>query len=229
MSYFGQFRRKQVDSYLTSLTYNLITAQVESNLSTGVFFNEKIAELDLNSIDENGKQKGYYMKFKIYKQETSNQIITIKLINTDKNIDNVQKIKTLSLNAGLATEYMTFEMIIAPNSNYNQICFELTRTSEDFSQVNEDGTYGRTINIEIDNLSSIYNIINYLNPSIEGKGKLKQIGVQGPSGMLMCINGEEIRIGRTGIYEINYGIAINSIGFVVEPNDGKNFLMDYQY
>lgn len=230
MSYnFGQFRRKQVDSYLTPLTYNLTTTQIESNLSAGVFFNEKIAELNLNSIDENGKQKGYYIKFKIYKQESSNQIITVKLVNTDKNIDNVQKIKTLSLNAGLATEYMTFEMIIAPNSNYNQICFELTRTSEDFSQVNEDGTYGRIINVEIEALSSIYNILNYLNPSIEGKGKLKQIGVQGPTGMLMCINGEEIRIGRTGIYEINYGIAINSIGFIIEPNDGKNFLMDYQY
>ena len=47
--------------------------------------------------------------------------------------------------------------------------------------------------------------------------------------MLMCINGEEIRIGRTGIYEINYGISINTIGFIVEPNDGKNFILDYQY
>ena len=45
----------------------------------------------------------------------------------------------------------------------------------------------------------------------------------------MCINGESIYIGRTGIYEINYGISISSIGFVVEPDDNKNFIMDYQY
>ena len=78
-------------------------------------------------------------------------------------------------------------------------------------------------------VTSIFNVISFLNSSIENKGKLKQIGVQGPAGLLMCINGESIYIGRTGIYEINYGISISSIGFVVEPDDNKNFIMDYQY
>ena len=32
--------------------------------------------------------------------------------------------------------------------------------------------------------------------------------------MLMCINKEQIRIGKSGIYEINNGIKINFIGFV---------------
>lgn len=229
MSYnFGQFRRKQIDSYLIPLNYNLEDIQIESNLSAGVFFNEKVIKVDLNSIDEGGKQKGYYIKFKIYRQETSNQVIEIKLVNTEKEKDNIQKIKTVSVEAGVPTDYIFFEAIITPNSNYNQICFELIRTSDDFNR-NEDGTYGRVLEMEVEGLSSIYNIINYLNPSIDNKGKLKQIGVQGPIGMLMYINGEEIRIGRTGIYEINYGIAINTIGFIIEPNDEKNFLMDYQY
>ena len=228
MSYnFGQFRRKHIDSYLTPIDFNVALEQKESTLSQGVIFNETVIKLDnpLGFIDENGKQKCYYLKFKIFKKMKSNQIITLVL----KNETTIQKIKTISLGAGLADDYVTFEAIIAPKTSYDTIYFELDRTSEDFNQINEDGTYGRIVGVEVDTLANIYNIINYLNPVIEGKGKLKQIGVQGPSGMLMCINGEEIRIGRTGIYEINYGITIHSVGFIVEPNDGKNFILDYQY
>ena len=232
MSYnFGQFRRGQVKSYLTTIPYELSTIEVESPLSKGVVFTNPVMNFSednlLSSIDDSGKQKGYYLKFKIYKQEKE-QLITLKLIDTQKTTENTQIIKDFKIEAGLLTDSLTFEIIIAPNSNYNQICFELIRTSDDFNR-NEDGTYGRVLEMEVEGLSSIYNIINYLNPSIDNKGKLKQIGVQGPIGMLMYINGEEIRIGRTGIYEINYGIAINTIGFIIEPNDEKNFLMDYQY
>ena len=46
--------------------------------------------------------------------------------------------------------------------------------------------------------------------------------------MLMCINGEQIRNNRSGIYEINNDkIKIKSIGFVPKGND--YFIMDYEY
>ena len=45
--------------------------------------------------------------------------------------------------------------------------------------------------------------------------------------MLMCINREQIRIGKNGIYEINNGVEIKSIGFV--PADNDYFIMDYEY
>ena len=83
--------------------------------------------------------------------------------------------------------------------------------------------------IEVDNLSLIYNIMDYLRTSIDNKGRLKQIGVQGPTGLLMNINGESIRIGRTGIYEINNGVTITSIGFIIEDGNTDNFILDYQY
>ena len=62
-------------------------------------------------------------------------------------------------------------------------------------------------------------ILNRQNISIENKGTLKQIGVQGPPGLLMSINGEPIRIGRSGLYEINNGINTTFIGFIVEANE----------
>ena len=54
----------------------------------------------------------------------------------------------------------------------------------------------------------------------------------------MCINREPIRIGRSGIYELNNGIDITSISFVpkfVPKNNssGSNvldyFIMDFEY
>ena len=85
------------------------------------------------------------------------------------------------------------------------------------------------MNIEIESLKEIYNVIETINSSIDNKGRLKQIGVQSAPGLMMSIEGELIRVGRSGIYEINNGISINYIGFIVEPNDNKYFVLDYQY
>ena len=45
----------------------------------------------------------------------------------------------------------------------------------------------------------------------------------------MSIDGEAVRVGRSGIYEINNGISVSFIGFIVEPDDNKYFILDYQY
>ena len=55
--------------------------------------------------------------------------------------------------------------------------------------------------------------------------------------MLMCINGEQIRIGPSGIYEIKNGYIVNFIGVVVKNSTNSstgeleqdNFIIDYQY
>lgn len=226
---FGQFRRSQYNNYLTDLSFELETMQKQSEMSAEVFFKDSIIKLsednELIQVDENGRQNSYYLKFLIYKQENLEQLITIKLRNEQK----VKTLKTFKIAAGLTTDYVIFETIITPNDNYNQIDFELSRVVEDYNIINEDGSYGRIVSLEVKKLASIFNIINYLNPSIDNVGKLKQIGVQGPSGMLMSINGEEIRVGNSGIYEINYGVSISSLGFIIEENDNKIFLLDYQY
>ena len=130
------------------------------------------------------------------------------LFNTEKTTDNVQKIEDIEISAGNSGDYDIFEMILSPNDNhsYNQIYFQLNRELIDYNTLKPDGTYGREINISIDRLDEVYNVINYLNTSIDNKNALKQIGIQGPPGLLMNINGEAIRIGRSGLYEINNGI-----------------------
>ena len=47
--------------------------------------------------------------------------------------------------------------------------------------------------------------------------------------MVMAINGEEIRIGQSGYYELN-DFEITSFGIAAETNsDNNTFIMDYQY
>mgnify|MGYP003502317925 CR=1 FL=1 len=98
-----------------------------------------------------------------------------------------------------------------------------------YDETNKE-TNGRILRAEIVLFAEINNVIDVLNPAIENKGRLKQIGVQSAPGLQMCIDGEQIRVGRSGIYEINNGVNVQFLGFIIEPdNDGKYFLLDYQY
>ena len=45
----------------------------------------------------------------------------------------------------------------------------------------------------------------------------------------MSVNGEEVKIGRSGIYEINYGASITSLGIALTKDNKDNFILDYQY
>lgn len=232
---FGQFRRSQVSNYLTPMDYNIIDLKTVSAASTATFFSDKVISLpDTNpliSVNENNIQQSYFLRVKIYKRQDSKQMATIKLNNTSKISDNIQNIRQIEIPMGNETEYTTFEIVISPNNNYNEIQFILSREALDYGIYPEEGSdiSGRVMKIEVDNLSLIYNIMDYLRTSIDNKGRLKQIGVQGPTGLLMNINGESIRIGRTGIYEINNGVTITSIGFIIEDGNTDNFILDYQY
>lgn len=230
---FGQFRASQGGSYINALTYALENKRVESSLSKGIVFLDKAIELSGNNQLQGristGKIKSYYLRFKIYKQECA-QVLDIILRNTTLAADNTQTLGTIQVPAGAPDDYSTFEFVITPNENrvFNQIHFELARTIEDYDKLNADGTYGRQIKLVIERLAKIQNLIDTLNPSIDNKGALKQIGVQSVPGLIMCINGEQIKVGRSGIYEIKNGIQVTFIGFIVENGD-KYFILDYQY
>ena len=232
---FGQFRRSQVTDYLTSIKYTQTELKTVSPASATVFFADKVISLPednpLISVNENNIQQSYFLRVRIYKRMDSKQVITVKLNNTDKIADNIQNIRQIEVPMGNEEEYTTVEIIISPNNNYDEIQFILSRETLDYSIFPEDDSdiSGRIVKMEVDNLSLIYNVLDFLRSSIDNKSRLKQIGVQGPSGLLMNINGESIRIGRTGIYEINNGVNISSIGFIIEEGNEDNFILDYQY
>ena len=158
------------------------------------------------------------------------QSITVKLHNSTAQTNNTQFIDTVIVSEGTGKE--TFEMIIQPNANYDAIDFTLSRSAIEYNTINDDGSYGREATVVVEKLTEVLNIIESISGAIDNKTSLKQIGVQARPGMLMTINGEGIKVGRSGIYEINNGVVVNSIGFVIESGDNNQsnyFILDYQY
>ena len=231
---FGQLRSNQIQTYMKPLQYTLDDKKVESSLSKGTIFLDKAIELSgenqLQGLTSQGKMRSFYLRLRINKTSTI-QTFDIILRNTTLLKDNSQTLGTIQVEAGTADDYSTFEFVFTPNENrtFNQIHLELQRIVDDYEIEREDGTYGRLPQITVEHLNEIINIIDILNPSIDGKGMLKQIGIQSAPGFTMCINGEQIKVGRSGQYEIkNSSIQIFFIGFIVEDEDTK-FILDYQY
>ena len=230
MSYqIGQLRREQIDSYTTKLNYRLGLLRNENSIID--FYDQCMFLTGTNVVSA---LFSYYLKFTVRQLPDSPQEFTIKLQNDEVAIDNVQTVRKFTVKQGVETS--TFELIFNPNSNYNQIVFELKRLASDFSLYNDDGTNGRIMDITISNFEKVNNVISdFLAQKYSGLSKLKKIGIQGPPGLLFCIDGEEIHVGRNGIYELyNDNINISYLGFVIKDalytqNGQDYFIMDFKY
>ena len=128
------------------------------------------------------------------------------------------------------TNFGYAELVFRPvETSFSQIVIEMVRTAEDYNIQQEIGgqmVYGRRVNLdEFDyTLYSLTNIVDEINKD----GSLNSIGVWGHSGLLMAVNGEEIRIGASGYYELLDIIPITSLGIVaIDYND--SFSVDYSY
>ena len=225
----GQLRRNQIDSYSTALSYRQDLIRNENSIID--FYDQCMYLSGANIVSS---IYSYYLKFEVTQLPEVIQEFSIKLQSDEVTVDNIQNIRSFVVKQGLGTT--TFELIFTPNSNYNQIIFELKRMALDFYTDNGDGTSGRIMNIKILQFDRVINVISsYLAKNFPGMTSLKKIGIQGPPGLLFCIDGEEIRIGRSGIYELyNEDITISYIGFIIKDSlftqDGKDFfIMDFKY
>lgn len=220
----GQFRRDMINTsnYLTEKSYTLSDVSVRP--SSEVEFLD--ISIDLNESLIYGEN--YYLKIVFFRNLTYDQNITFTLQSDTTE----QFIETYFIPKGdTSQDYaVPIELIISPNGSYNKILLTLNRTISDYSIYNaEDNTYGRKINISSIYIAKIENILNTI-----GHSTLNKIGVQGPPGLLMCINGQDIRIGPNGIYEINNGYKVTFIGFIITTDDTtlnrrNYFILDYQY
>lgn len=230
MSYnIGQLRRNQINSYSTALSYRQDLIRNENSIID--FYDQCMYLSGANIVSS---IYSYYLKFEVTQLPEVIQEFSIKLQSDEVTVDNIQNIRSFVVKQGLGTT--TFELIFTPNSNYNQIIFELKRMALDFYTDNGDGTSGRIMNIKILQFDRVINVISsYLAKNFPRMTSLKKIGIQGPPGLLFCIDGEEIRIGRSGIYELyNEDITISYIGFIIKDSlftqDGKDFfIMDFKY
>lgn len=222
---FGQFRRDQlpISDYVSSIEYT----EQNYQRKTGTTVQKKFVDNMMVISTPMDNTKSYYLQVTINRISSQQDFSLLLKKSTNDNIS--QTIDTFSVSSGSSgTE--TFEFVITPNIDYDQIVFYLTRTSTDYQLNNGDNTYGRKSTVQILSFSQIKDLLTTpINHT-----PLVKIGVQGPTGMLMVINGEPIRIGPSEIYEINNGYKIKTFGVVVKDNnlstDGKEyFILDYQY
>lgn len=199
--------------------------------------NLNIAFTDKKIIYNFSTDSYYYLKMKI-KRISSEQKITLKLNNENdisQYIDDFTVFPSEEEN-----KYAVIECVIAPNSSYSEVDIILTRQMIDFTVGDTDlnnTTSIKNIGRIVDIVSyEIYQFNNLIPSSNNASLNLLKIGVQGPYGMLMCINGEGIRIGPSGIYEIKNGYKVSFFGVALkssEDNYGNysrdNFIIDYQY
>lgn len=158
----------------------------------------------------------YYFHGKVLKTGVE-QIFYIKLCEYKNPLtnDSMQYVKTVTVppKTNSVDIWHDVEFIFSPiATRYNSILFQLSRTSEDYME------NARIPVIVYEEISIINNLIS----SKIGKDvSLVKIGVQSRPGLLMCINGEEIRTGRTGVYEIKDGVLYVSF-FAVITNAKDN-------
>lgn len=112
---------------------------------------------------------------------------------------------------------------------FSKIVIEMVRTAEDYNiQNNETGEveYGRIVPIESFDFA-LYSVANLVETIRPDGGTLMRIGVSGHTGLMLMINGEEVRIGPSRAYELDV-LDIVSLGVVaIKPED--LFTIDYAY
>lgn len=236
---FGQLRRNQlktddalIDSYTTAGRVAVRSIITKNTLTDNNDFEDKaVVILGSNNtfIQDAENPTSYYIRFKIRKKTTEQKIKIQLSSDTGTGVDvKIQELDTIIVQSGSENSFEIFEMVITPNDIYTQLQFILSRTIEDYISPNP-----RIIDLTVENLGLIKNLIRTaLGSSIGGKMKLLQIGVQSSPGLGMCINGEMIKVGRSGLYEIKDGIEIYFIGFLIDSltsENNKYFLLDYQY
>lgn len=123
----------------------------------------------------------------------------------------------------------TFELIFRPvEDNFTGILLQMTRTPQDMNIQHPDGSFGRQV--DLDNvIFTLYELTNQVD-NINRDSTLSRIGIWSHPGLLMAINGEEIRIGPSGYYELDNVIDIESVGIVAPDNSWiDNWTLDYEY
>lgn len=142
--------------------------------------------------------KYYYFRGQI-KRLKSEQIIYIKLVNYETSVGEAieQYIKTITIQGGNPDEWVSVEFIFHPVVQFDCILFQLQRTIDDYRIM------ARYPKIAYQELGVVKNIVS---AKIGTDINLLKIGVQSHPSLMMCINGEEIRTPRSGIYEIKNGI-----------------------
>lgn len=123
-----------------------------------------------------------------------------------------QYIKTIHLEQ----EVTDIEFIFTPVIGFEKIVFEL-----DTSSIQGSGTGPTSLKLGVCEVDLIDNIMPTILGLATGDGKriysILKAGIQSHPGLLLCVNGTDIRLPHNGIYEVKNGVILVDFFSVVTP------------
>jgi len=206
---------KTEPKYFTDITgYQIKKIDSIENTSVGSFTDIAVTLPNEGTYDSS---KHFYLRFAV-DSNGYEQTFTAYLQNTgDKDLDNRQKLQEFTVPANTGKTYY-FDLLISPDSSYNMIVFTLKRITIDYSS----SIGGRILDIKVNMFQELKEVLNAI-----GMSRLTKFAIQSVPGLIMCLNGEEIHIGRTGIYELIFDdVTITSVTLALQ--EGNSFVIDYQ-
>ena len=126
----------------------------------------------------------------------------------------------------IETGTYSFDIIFTPRTanQYNAIWLQMQRSNYDYD-IYSGGWYGRRL--DPTSVKAKLSILNNLIGQIPDVTKLNHIGVYGHPNLMLAINGQEIKIGQTGYYELS-DFDITYLGVAAKDATDK-YTIDYQY
>lgn len=227
-----QFTSSTPGNFLLDLTSNPSSAPLEE-ITQGTITTTSAFNVDFKdsyfTISEKGFQKDvvYYLEVDAIpysvNENTNNlfRTVTLKLQNKSGSLITAEQfIDELKISLNSSIKYH-ISIIFKPIQNFSDFVFLVNRTSSDAAI--QDTAVRQSKILTLDSIK-IYKINNGLtNNNI---AKIYKMGIQGTPGLLMCINGEAIRIGPSGIYEIKNGYKITFLRFIKRKSN-EHFIVDY--
>lgn len=132
-----------------------------------------------------------------------------------------------------ADTFKYIQLVFRPfTDGFDQLVVEMNRTTLDSAikrLVDGQVEQGRKVDIDKVTIKCAYlsNLVTkILNNTETSSTSLSHIGVWGPSGLLMAVNGEEIHIGASNLYELDDILEVTSLCIVAQTYD-DNFSIDY--
>lgn len=253
MSYkIGQFRQDTLQggqAYLTEVTLLQSDRITEASSVERIYF--KDIKFNIKDSSSFSRNINYYVKIEIErpntiidentnKKQNSNQEFLLFLENESQSQQTSQFLKNFYVpsitSENQTATCVTLELIFNPSLAFSNLVLQMKRTGVDYliqPDETDQSLYGRVARVTSIKCYIINNILSTIAAQNQQSSSIEfvKMGIQGPSGMLMCINGEEIRIWPNGIYQVKNGYKISFLGFIIEDNtDTKNsFILDYQY
>lgn len=170
--------------------------------------------------------KIFYNNNVIYLCDKNGEIIQENGSNKNYKTDNF-KWKTYTFVNNFDTEKgenITREFLVYPESNYDAIYFYLVPINEDSNMLYDNGNrIGRHVTISQDVTIEVAEVSKVNLPE---NAIINNIGIWGRSEQLMLLNGQELKIGPSGYYELK---NFNVDSLYIVNNDDDKYTIDIQY